>query len=29
MRDVLRTLGDNLRRLWACDSFAGLPPPDA
>ncbi len=29
MRGVLRALGDSSRRVWACDSFAGLPPPDA
>jgi O-methyltransferase len=29
MRGVLRALGDDARRVWACDSFAGLPPPDA
>jgi O-methyltransferase len=29
MRGVLRALGDTSRRVWACDSFAGLPPPDA
>jgi O-methyltransferase len=29
MRGVLRALGDDSRRVWACDSFAGLPPPDA
>jgi len=29
MRGVLRALGDTARRVWACDSFAGLPPPDA
>lgn len=28
MRGVLRALGDLSRRVWACDSFAGLPPPD-
>jgi O-methyltransferase len=28
MRGVLRALGDSSRRVWACDSFAGLPPPD-
>jgi O-methyltransferase len=29
MRGVLRALGDTSRRVWACDSFAGLPAPDA
>jgi O-methyltransferase len=29
MRGVLRALGDPSRSVWACDSFAGLPPPDA
>jgi O-methyltransferase len=29
MRGVLRALGDSSRCVWACDSFAGLPPPDA
>jgi hypothetical protein len=28
MRGVLRALGDPSRCVWACDSFAGLPPPD-
>jgi len=28
MRGVLKALGDASRRVWACDSFAGLPPPD-
>jgi O-methyltransferase len=28
MRGVLRALGDSSRRVWACDSFAGLPRPD-
>lgn len=29
MRGVLKALGDESRRVWACDSFAGLPRPDA
>jgi O-methyltransferase len=29
MRGVLRVLGDTSRLVWACDSFAGLPVPDA
>jgi len=29
MRGVLRARGDNLRRVWVVDSFAGLPDPDA
>lgn len=29
MRGVLRALGERTRSVWACDSFAGLPPPDA
>jgi O-methyltransferase len=28
MRGVLKARGDNLRRVWAADSFAGLPGPD-
>jgi O-methyltransferase len=28
MRGVLAALEDTSRRVWACDSFAGLPPPD-
>jgi hypothetical protein len=29
MRGVLRALGDPSRCVWVCDSFQGLPPPDA
>lgn len=29
MRGVLRALGERSRRVWACDSFRGLPRPDA
>jgi O-methyltransferase len=29
MRGILRALGDNARRVWVCDSFEGLPAPDA
>jgi O-methyltransferase len=29
MRGVLKALGDTTRRVWACDSFQGLPRPDA
>jgi O-methyltransferase len=29
MRGVLKALEDTERRVWACDSFAGLPRPDA
>lgn len=28
MRAVLKAYGDTERRVWVCDSFAGLPPPD-
>ena len=28
MRGVLKALGDSSRRVWACDSFAGLPKAD-
>ena len=28
MRGVLKALEDTSRRVWACDSFAGLPRPD-
>ena len=28
MRAVLKALGETSRRVWACDSFAGLPRPD-
>jgi O-methyltransferase len=28
MRGVLKALGDGERRVWACDSFAGLPRSD-
>jgi O-methyltransferase len=28
MRAVLRACGDSQRRVWAADSFRGLPPPD-
>ena len=28
MRAVLKALGESSRRVWACDSFAGLPRPD-
>jgi O-methyltransferase len=28
MRAVLRAHGDSERRVWLCDSFDGLPPPD-
>ena len=29
MRGVLRALGEQSRRVWVADSFAGLPKPDA
>jgi O-methyltransferase len=29
MRAILRAYGDASRLVWAADSFAGLPPPDA
>jgi O-methyltransferase len=29
MRGVLEALGDEQRRVWACDSFQGLPPPNS
>jgi O-methyltransferase len=29
MRGVLEALGDQHRKVWACDSFEGLPPPNA
>ncbi len=29
LRAILAALGDPDRRVWACDSFAGLPEPDA
>jgi len=29
MRAVLKARGENLRRVWVVDSFAGLPAPDA
>ena len=29
MRGVLKARGDKLRRVWAVDSFEGLPDPDA
>lgn len=29
MRGVLKVRGVTDRRVWVCDSFAGLPPPDA
>jgi hypothetical protein len=28
MRGVLKAYGDETRRVWACDSFEGLPKPD-
>lgn len=28
MRGVLKARGDTERRVWVCDSFAGLPEPD-
>jgi len=28
MRGVLKALGETSRRVWACDSFQGLPKPD-
>jgi O-methyltransferase len=28
MRGLLEVLGDDNRRVWAADSFAGLPPPN-
>jgi hypothetical protein len=28
MRAVLKSFGDTTRRVWVCDSFEGLPPPD-
>ena len=28
MRAILAAYGDKRRRVWACDSFAGLPEPD-
>jgi O-methyltransferase len=28
MRAVLAAYGDQTRRVWLCDSFAGVPPPD-
>jgi O-methyltransferase len=28
MRGVLKALGETSRRVWVCDSFAGLPRPD-
>jgi len=29
MRGILKAYGDTERRVWAADSFEGLPPPDA
>lgn len=29
MRGLLKAFNDNQRIVWVCDSFAGLPPPDA
>ena len=29
MKGILRALGDRSRCVWACDSFQGLPKPDA
>jgi O-methyltransferase len=29
MRAVLAASGDETRSVWLCDSFAGVPPPDA
>lgn len=29
MRAVLAAYGDETRSVWLCDSFAGVPPPDA
>ena len=29
MRGILKALGETSRRVWVCDSFAGLPRPDA
>lgn len=29
MRGVLEALGDDRRRVWAADSFEGLPPPNS
>lgn len=29
MRGALEALGDEHRHVWVCDSFAGVPPPDA
>lgn len=28
-RGILRAYGDTGRKVWVCDSFEGLPPPDA
>ena len=28
MRSILAAHGDTSRRVWVCDSFEGLPPPD-
>ncbi|PYK59894.1 MAG: hypothetical protein DME43_07285 [Verrucomicrobia bacterium] len=28
MRAVLTTTGDEIRKVWLFDSFAGLPKPD-
>ncbi|WP_197281237.1 TylF/MycF/NovP-related O-methyltransferase, partial [Mycobacterium sp. UM_3] len=28
IRDRLSAYGDEARRVWVCDSFAGVPPPD-
>ena len=28
MRGILHILGDRDRKVWVCDSFEGLPPPD-
>lgn len=28
MRSILSAYGDTSRRVWVCDSFEGLPPPD-
>lgn len=28
-RGILRAYGDTTRKVWVCDSFEGLPPPDA
>lgn len=29
MRGALEAYGDDTRNVWVCDSFAGVPPPDA